>query len=474
MLRAGLAAGIAALIAGFGAGGATAASFTCTQPAAATVAQDATKLFAARSQCTGAMLSGTKIDAMPQHGTLVHESGGFGDLRYTPDPGYTGPDSFTYHGYTYDFEGPQLVQQVTVGPNSAPTCSFGGPPVAVREGRPQTFDYLCQDPDGQPVTLEIVSAPSRGTLSPVVRNVLMFVTTYTVTSPGGDDSFAFRVTDGSAASPVYTQQIRALGAENTAPVCTGRALAVKPGETSGIPSWLCSDADGDPLTLSIVTPPAKGVTQVFAPPAPAGISYTANPGTSGTDSFTFTAGDGIATAAPATVTITIGDGTTPPGAGAPPPPPDAGAPPPPPGRGASPMPAAPRPAGLAPVAGLRLGTGAAAFLPKAAVDGAIPVAGRRVALVVLTCATRCVVDAAPRLLLSRTGRRARAAEALSLPVQRLTIAAGGLATVAVRLTRAQRRAVAGARSARVRLALGVQPEGEAKVRDGATLRLTVR
>ncbi|HEU4657938.1 MAG TPA: Ig-like domain-containing protein [Capillimicrobium sp.] len=463
MLKAGVATAVAAVAIAMGAGSAAAAPFTCTPPAPANVETNGTMLF--YPKCS-AMFSGTRIDVMPQHGTLVHESAGFGAVRYTADPGYVGPDSFTYHAYDGDFDAAPMTQQLDVGVNTPPTCDPTSPDWPVRAGKPFTFAMFCRDPDGGPVTVEIVSAPTRGTLSPVTPVGIHFETTYEVTSPGGPDSFSFRASDGTAYSQTVTQTIRALGSENAVPSCSGRAVTVKPGESVGIPSWLCTDADYDPLTLSIVTPPAKGTTQIFQPggAAPAGISYTAAANARGTDSFTFTAGDGMASASPATVTITIDDGSAP----SSPPPPDTSQP-----QGGStgppattPPPAPPRPAGLKPVAGVDLGDVAAAFVPR---GGARPAS-----LLVLTCGSRCTVRAAPRLLLSGHGASARAAGAVKLEPQELQIAAGGRATLRLELSGRQRAALRAARAARVRIALVAKADGAATARDTATLRLIVR
>ena len=59
----------------------------------------------------------------------------------------------------------------------------------------------------------------------------------------------------------------------------------------------CTDADGDQLTLSIVTGPAHGTLGAIAAGA---VTYTPDAGYFGADSFTFKASDGTADSAPAT------------------------------------------------------------------------------------------------------------------------------------------------------------------------------
>ncbi|HEY9444645.1 MAG TPA: cadherin-like domain-containing protein, partial [Gemmatimonadales bacterium] len=81
-------------------------------------------------------------------------------------------------------------------------------------------------------------------------------------------------------------------------VASGTALTV------GAPGVLGNDndPDGDTLTASAVDQPANGT---LALSSDGSFTYTPNTGFSGQDTFTYTAGDGTDTSAPATVTITV-------------------------------------------------------------------------------------------------------------------------------------------------------------------------
>jgi Bacterial Ig domain/Bacterial Ig-like domain (group 3)/Bacterial Ig-like domain (group 1) len=63
-----------------------------------------------------------------------------------------------------------------------------------------------------------------------------------------------------------------------------------------------TDADGDQLTASLVSPPANGTLSLNPD---GGFTYTPNAGFSGTDTWTYTANDGSANSNVATVTITV-------------------------------------------------------------------------------------------------------------------------------------------------------------------------
>jgi Bacterial Ig domain/HYR domain len=69
-----------------------------------------------------------------------------------------------------------------------------------------------------------------------------------------------------------------------------------------------TDADGDSLTPSLVTPPAHGTATVNADGT---ITYAAPSSFAGTDTFTYSDSDGIASSAPATVTVSVQDATPP-------------------------------------------------------------------------------------------------------------------------------------------------------------------
>lgn len=91
-------------------------------------------------------------------------------------------------------------------------------------------------------------------------------------------------------------------ATNTAPVATDASVSGYPGETvTG--TLQASDADGDPLTFSIVSQGTKGVA-IINDVNTGAYSYSPSAGAIDTDSFTFKANDGKLDSNIATVTIT--------------------------------------------------------------------------------------------------------------------------------------------------------------------------
>ena len=104
--------------------------------------------------------------------------------------------------------------------------------------------------------------------------------------------------------------IGAFEVQNVAPVAANQNVST----TSGVPiniTLVATDADNDPLTYSVVTPPANGKVTIAGNVA----TYTSNAGYVGPDSFTFKANDTKADSNTATVNINVVAGPAPPESG---------------------------------------------------------------------------------------------------------------------------------------------------------------
>jgi VCBS repeat-containing protein len=115
----------------------------------------------------------------------------------------------------------------------------------------------------------------------------------------GPDSFSFTVTDPQNNSSVSDGTVN-IAVTNAAPVAADSSLNAAPGVTTN-GSVSATDADGDSLTYNLGTNVTGGVL-VLNPDGT--YSYTPNAGTT-SDSFTFTATDGLDVSNVATVTITV-------------------------------------------------------------------------------------------------------------------------------------------------------------------------
>src|SRR3954452_10756681 len=129
----------------------------------------------------------------PSHGT-ISDFESFGGALYTPEPGYSGPDSFTFTATDgVNTTAPITVSITVLPPNRAPVCV----PVfklRVAPGAVQPLDpkLACRDPDGDPMFPSLVSGPSHGKLgvSPAID------ITYTPDAGYiGPDEIAFQMQD---------------------------------------------------------------------------------------------------------------------------------------------------------------------------------------------------------------------------------------------------------------------------------------
>ena len=113
----------------------------------------------------------------------------------------------------------------------------------------------------------------------------------------GQDTFTYKASDGTAESAPATVTISI----THAPSCDNVARRTRTATAVSVP-LACTDADGDPLTRSIVDAPSKGTLGSISGGS---VTYTPNAGAFGTDTFTYKANDGTGDSATATVTITI-------------------------------------------------------------------------------------------------------------------------------------------------------------------------
>src|SRR3954469_22098157 len=158
------------------------------------------------------------------------------------------------------------------------------------------------DPDGDPVSCSIATAPAHGTATVTPD---CSTGTYTPnTSYTGPDTFTYRASDSSGASSTGTVSVT-VTPPNRAPFASNGSLTATPDQSH---SWSPAvwDPDGDPVTCSIVAGATHGQVTV-SPDCTIG-SYTPLSGYSGPDSFTYKAVDSHgAESSVATVSVTVGN-----------------------------------------------------------------------------------------------------------------------------------------------------------------------
>ena len=225
----------------------------------------------------GDPLSYTVVSA-PGHGTL---SGSAPALTYTPAAGYTGPDSFTFKANDGTVDSNTATVSVTVtAVNHAPVASNKS--VSTPQNTAVGVTLSATDADGDPLSYTVVSAPGHGTLSGSAPAL-----TYTPAAGyTGPDSFTFKANDGTVDSNTATVSVT-VTAVNHAPVASNKSVSTPQNTAVGV-TLSATDADGDPLSYTVVSAPGHGTLSGSAP----ALTYTPAAGYTGPDSFTFKANDG--------------------------------------------------------------------------------------------------------------------------------------------------------------------------------------
>ena len=256
---------------------------TTAEDTAKTIILDATDIDS--NTLTAEILSGPTHGQVSLSGLVV---------TYTPDANYNGPDSFTYKVSDGELESDTATVSITVTPvNDAPVANDMTETTAEDIAKAITLNV--SDIDGDTLTAEILSGPSHGQVSVSGLDVIYLPDA----DYNGPDSFTYRVSDGELWSDSATVNIT-ITPVNDAPVAVSFEVELQ--ENSSVEfSLLASDVEGDTLTFSFASGPAHGTLNC----AGAICTYTPDARWSGTDSFIFTANDGLLDSNEATVTLNV-------------------------------------------------------------------------------------------------------------------------------------------------------------------------
>jgi len=240
--------------------------------------------------------------AGPQNGSLTFSLDG--TFSYTPTPGFSGTDSFTYQASDGLLTSNVATATITVTP---PSSGGGGSPptdsnfsVTIAHDRTAT-GYL--QPYGffsPALTTTLVGNVQSGQLTLNSNGSYSYLP-----NPGfyGTDSFTYQNASGTLVGNVATVTITVV--EN-APLATGGSSSTPHDRT--LNGFLgLSDADGDKLTIVVGATTQHGTLAIQPGGSYSGptFSYVPNPGFYGTDSFTFSASDGLKSSAVVTETIAV-------------------------------------------------------------------------------------------------------------------------------------------------------------------------
>lgn len=222
---------------------------------------------------------------------------------YIPNQDWNGEDTFTYKANDGTDDSNTATVTVTVNAvNDAPVTqnvSF-----TTDEDTPYTESYIgyVSDIDGDDLTIIGVTNPTFGTATCEGTDC-----TYTpYQDVHGTDSFTYKVNDGELDSNISTVSVT-INPVNDAPIAndvTASTTSRTENMRQSVDITLSvTDADGDDLTISIVSDVSNGTTSLSG----STVTYTPTANYDGTDTFTYKANDGTVDSNIATGTITITD-----------------------------------------------------------------------------------------------------------------------------------------------------------------------
>jgi len=239
-----------------------------------------------------------KIDIYPLHGFF---SGTPPILKYIPNNGFFGNDSFTF--ITNDGKADSQIAKVSINVskiNQPPSLSLIS--VTTNEDTPLKIILTGYDPNNDPLTFKLVSQPAKGTLDGSSPDF-----TYTPKlNSNGNDSFTFIANDGEADSNIGTVSI-IVNPVNDAPISDNQSVSTDEDTQLKI-TLTATDPENYKLTFKIADKPLNGILS-GTPPA---ITYMPNAEFNGDDSFTFIANDGKLDSKPVKISIKVNPVNDPP------------------------------------------------------------------------------------------------------------------------------------------------------------------
>ena len=219
--------------------------------------------------------------SLPSGGSLTVWADG--TFSYTPPPNFTGTDSFSLT-ISDDLDSYTAMVNILITNNAPYAYDASFSVLHDRELVGQLYGY---DPDGDPITAQLISGPNNGTLKFNADGTF----TYTPnTHYVGPDSFTYTWSDGLESSNIGTITIDLY---NNEPLVYPPDLVIASDELlEGDLSDYVVDLDGDELAFEVVLEPLHAAA--FHLNADGSFMYLPEPGWTGVDSFVFSVTDGAA------------------------------------------------------------------------------------------------------------------------------------------------------------------------------------
>jgi Bacterial Ig domain len=250
-------------------------------------------------------LSAILVDSVTR-GTLALRSNGH--FTYRPQANIHGTDRFRYRVSDGVNQSEPVTASITI-------LAQNDPPIAADDSyqglRNQSLSVAAdvgvlandRDIDADPLTVELVDAPSHGQLTMSADGAFVY---QPAAGFVGNDQFRYALTDGQARD-LGIVSLRIIGSTNQAPVALGESytfnedIVLRSG--GAVVSLLAndSDPDGDVLSVQIITQPIHGQLQLDGDQ----FSYTPAANYFGADQFSYAVSDGALQSATVTTTLAV-------------------------------------------------------------------------------------------------------------------------------------------------------------------------
>lgn len=268
---------------------------------------------------TGVLANDTDADGDPLIAVLVEppsngviELAEDGSFVYTPDTGFVGTDQFLYLADDSRDPSADTLVQITVADaavNNAPSAEMDEYTASADQelSVSATLGVLANDfdADGDPLTAVLIQPPTNGVVELAADGSFVYTPD---TGFSGVDVFHYQANDGRESSADTSVRITVTAAPtNRPPLALTDNYTATAGQALSIPSTTGvlandSDADGDPMTASLVTPPANGIVQLAADGS---FAYTPADSFAGVDQFRYRVEDGRGGSAESLAFVTV-------------------------------------------------------------------------------------------------------------------------------------------------------------------------
>lgn len=227
------------------------------------------------------------------NGTL---SGTGADYTYTPEPGFSGNDGFSYRVYDGALYSNNATVNITVNTltNHSPEAyDFG---VTTAPDTPAAITLRGSDQDGDTLDYHFVTSPHHGIITGTAPDL-----TYTpLAGYEGSDRFLYRVSDGEVFSNTAAVAVFVTDGTNSPP-CSMNFTVSTAKDTFADIELQAADADGDVLTYEIIQNPQNGSLTGSG----SSRTYTPDTGYTGPDSIVYRVSDGTVYSNHAIVFFTV-------------------------------------------------------------------------------------------------------------------------------------------------------------------------